>query len=239
MWRHGAVSNFPAVFAPVLLRLAKLSKVKDTRTDDYDWKEVLEALRLLAPREAAELLAEALTDVELRNFQRSEYAQEVFRELAKDHPELAMQAIGKWILDKRRGAIFRIWEFRGIFDAIGLPTVKPWVEENGSAGAIGIARHIDGPRIENGSPVIPQLADWLLSTYRNVPEVFREFARGRHSGEARWGRARDRENDLQNLLKHFESSPQEWVQQWVRYERKSHQWEVEQDDRRDEEDGRI
>jgi hypothetical protein len=144
-----------------------------------------EAIAPRVPQEAAELLADVITDFESHNFQRKEYAQEVFGKLAKDYPDIAMRSIGKWLLDKRRGVIFRISGFRGLFDAIGLPTVKPWVQEHGKVAAIGIARHLNGPRIENGTPIVPELADWLLSAYRNVPEVFGEFAMGRHSGTAR------------------------------------------------------
>lgn len=239
MWRHGASSGISAELTHALIRLVKLATNSLSNIDDYHWKETLEAIAQEAPQEAAELLAEEISSVESHQFQRRSYAEEVFRALAKNYPDIAMRAIGKWIMDDRHGVIFRMFEFRGLFDAIGLTTVRPWVEQNGEVAAIRIARHLDGPRVENDLPIIPELADWLLSSFANVKDVFHEFAMGRHSGVARWGNAKDREPELETFLNHFESSPQEWVRQWIQYERQSHMHEVKRDARIEEEDDRI
>jgi hypothetical protein len=239
MWYHHAESSIPEELVPTMLRLAELSEDPNSRTDDYEWKVMMERLAKTAPEKTAELLADTITGVEIRHFQRGEYAQEIFKNIAKIQPSTAMGAIGKWVLDKRRGIVFRMWEFRGMFDAIGLATVKPWVETHGDVAAIGIARHLDGPKVVDGIPVIPELADWLLSTYGHVRDVFAEFAMGRHSGQVRSGHARDREANLLAFLKHFEGSPKDWIRKWVGYELKYHKREVELDARWDEEDERI
>lgn len=239
MWRHGTTSVIPQDLVPVLIRLAELSSEGDEGADDHGWKEVMEALAPVAPHKAAELLADEITNVENHRYHRAQYAQEVFTSLAKEHPEIAMEAIGKWVLDGRRGVYFRLFEFRGLFDAIGLETVRPWVEKHGTVAAIGIARHVCGPSVEHGVANIPALADWLLSTYQHVPDVFNEFAMGRHSGEMRSGHARDREAGLEQLLSHFEGNPKQWVRKWIDFERENHRREVEWHDQRDEEDSRL
>lgn len=239
MWRHRATSNIPTELTPVLLRLADLSAAAEVHVDDYHWKELLEELAESAPIEAATLLAEDITNVHARRYQRSMYAQELFRALAKSHPNVAMQAIGKWVMDEERGVIFRLFEFRGLFDAIGLTHVKPWVEGHGSLAAVRLARHVDGPSVQNGKPVIPELADWLLTSYQHVPEVFREFSMGRHSGEMRAGHARDREAQLTAFLSHFEAISTEWVRKWIEDERASHRRDIEWDDEMEEKNGRV
>ncbi|MGA2498260.1 MAG: hypothetical protein ABSH20_10995 [Tepidisphaeraceae bacterium] len=239
MWRGHPPSTLPVELVPHLICLAKMAALPETKVDDHDWKEVVEAIGLVAPQDAAELLAETITDVESHRFHRGRYAQEAFCSLARGHPDVAMQAIGRWILDKRRSVIFRMWEFRGLFDAIGLATVRPWTEAHGEAAAISIARHLDGPRLEGGTPIIPELADWLLTTYSHVPRVFQEFAMGRHSGQFRAGHARDHAGELDTLLKPFDGHPKEWIQKWVQYERDNHRHDIEWDDRRDEERERI
>lgn len=239
MWRHNAAGPISASLVPAILRLARLAATVGTSAYDHHWKEVVEELARFAPKETAELLADEITDVESGRYERGRYAQEILRAVAKDHPQTVMLAIGKWILDKRRSIVFRIFEFRGLFDAIGLQTVMPWVEKHGNAAAIGIARHLNGPRVENGVPVIPELADWLLPKYEHVPEVFQEFAMGRHSGQVRTGRARDREAKLEESLSPFEAIQKEWVKKWIKYERDSHRREIEFDDHIDEEWGRV
>ena len=147
-----------------------------------------------------------------------------------------MEAIGRWVMDDKRGTVFHLWEFRGLFDAIGLETVQPWVHEHGGVAAIRIARHLDGPHLDgNGGPVVPPLADWLLTEFEREAQVFREFWMGRHSGVVRWGHARDHREEIERLVKAFATDTRRWVKMWAKYELDQLHSEIVYDDQHDDE----
>jgi len=208
--------------------------------DDYNWKITVEMLMERYPDEIAEILADVISNVDSHQYQRSEYAQEVFKHLANSFPAKAMTAIGQWVLDEKHGTIFRMWNFKGLFDAIGLDAVRPWVQQHGKVAAVRIARHLDGPRLDDqGNPVVPPLADWLLTEFWDAHEVFREFCMGRHSGVVRWGRARDHRDETERLTELFVDHPKEWVRAWVKNERDHLKFEIEHDDRWEDERNRT
>ena len=209
----------------------ELSLLPEHVVDDYEWKVVAVSLMHRSPEKVAQILVTSIVDVETHRFQRSEYAQDLFRELASEHPQLAMAAIGTQVMDRRLGPVFRIFDFKGVFDAIGVETVRPWVIENGTDAAIRIARHLDGPTVgPDGAGVIPPLADWLLSEYAEEPDVFREFCMGRHSGVVRCGLARDHREDIESLVAPFRDSSKPWVREWAKYELAEIESEIKHED---------
>ena len=235
-WSDRGRSGIPSPLDTEAMRLLGETGELAEGIDDYDWKIVVSALMPKYPREIAELLADAITDVESRRFQRSEYAQEIFKLLAKEHPSEAMQAIGHWILDDRRGPIFRIWDFKGLFDSIGLPTVSGWIRTHGDQAAVRVARHLEGPSVgDDGTPRVPELADWLLTEYSGVKDVFREFVMGRHSGEVRVGSAIDRKPEVERSLAPFRHHEKAWIREWAEAEWQEFESEIEWDERHEDE----
>jgi len=222
--------------AAAAIRLLSLAGEPQNVVDDWDWKIVAELLMPIYPSEVAHILADTITDMESHRFDRSKYAQELFKKLADSQPGEAMKAIGRWILDERRGPLFQLLVFRGLFDTIGLDTVRPWVEQQGEIAAVRIARHLDGPALnENGEPVIPELADWLLTRFAHSRRVFREFCMGRHSFEIRGGHARERREGIERLTKPFVHDHRKWVRDWAKYEMDWLQEETSRDDLEEDE----
>ena len=218
------------------LQMLKLSAKPTMRVEDRDWKVVADMMTAEFPAEMADLVADALTDVKVHRFQRRRYAQAIFQNLAGRDPKRAMEAIGRWVMDEERGPIFCAWELRGLFDSIGLDTVRPWVERHGAQAAIRLARHLNGPSLDSdGKPIVPALADWLLTEFENEDRVFSEFCMGRHSGEVRCGNACDHRDENEKAVKPFLSDPRGWVQKWAKYELEHLEWEIKHDDEREDE----
>ena len=231
---HGKIA-LPKELATRGLQMLELAANPSVRVDDHDWKVVAELLIPEFPAEIAHVLADAITDMRSHRFQRAEYAEQTFTNLASGNPSKAMEAIGRWIMDDERGPVFCICEFRGLFDAIGLETVRPWVQRHGAVAAVRIARHLNGPSLDDeGKPVVPELADWLLTEFEKEDRVLGEFCIGRHSG-VRWGRARDHQAEIEELVKPFRDDPRPWVQQWAKYELDDLELEIRRDDQREDE----
>lgn len=238
MWLHFRKSLLNNNLDDVLLEMLVASESKSVGAIDYEWEQIVEHLTPVFPKEIASLLAREIANIETRRYERRKYAIKHFKLLARENPETAMEAIGEHVMGEK-GDSFRIFEAQGIFDAIGLETVKPWIEKQGQTAALRIARSLDGPTVKDGKPHIPELADWLLTKFASYPKVFSEFAMGRHSMEVRWGYAKDREVELKEFLEKFSSYKQPWVQKWVDYEWNEHEFEVDRERRMEEERDRL
>ena len=102
--------------------------------------------------------------------------------------------------------------------------------------AVRIARHLNGPRVdEQGNPVVPELADWLLTEFEEEEDVFAEFCMGRHGGEVRMGHARDRRGEVEALVRPFRNHSKRWVREWAEYEMKELEFEISRDDQHEDE----
>lgn len=235
-WSEHGKDILEEQLAAAAIRLLSLACGSQYVVDDWDWKIVAGLLISIYPSEVADVLAETITDMESHRFDRSRYAQELFKKLADSQPGEAMKAIGRWILDERRGPLFQLLVFRGLFDTIGLDTVRSWVEQHGEIAAVRIARHLDGPALnENGELVIPELADWLLTRFSDDTRVFREFCMGRHSFEIRGGHAREWREDIERLTKPFVHDHRKWVRDWAKYEMDWLEEETSRDDLEEDE----
>jgi hypothetical protein len=234
-WTDQAKEPISQPLVSILRRLLHLAADPNAHVDDYEWKVATELLSGVLPGEAAEVYATAMTDIKSRRYHRGKYAEEGLAKLAQQHPQLVMNAVGERIADPKRGMIFRILVFKGLFDAIGLETVMSWLTEHGPDEAVRIARHVAGPHVEDGKAVVPELADWLLTEYANVEDVFREFCMGRHSGVVRWGGGDDRRKEAEALVAPFRSDPRSWIQKWIKYEESEAEYEIKRFEERDEE----
>lgn len=232
---HGKHAWSPRLHDRAIEMLA-LTTNPDHCVHDRDWRIVVQLIMPTSPAKAAATIAEAITNVQATGHQRREYARTLFKTLAREHPTMAMDAIGRWIMDEERGPVFCIWEFRGLFDAIGVETVRPWVKERGVTAAVRIARHLDGPRLDDdGSPLVPELADWLLTEFEAEDRVLSEFCMGRHSGVVRWGGARDRQEEVERLVQPFRNHRQQWIERWIDYELQHLEREIKRHDQDEEE----
>jgi hypothetical protein len=166
------------------------------------------------PEETADLAADALTSAGPLRVSLQDLILPPLLELARRHPRLVMDAIGRQILDPDRRPYFGLLSFQGLFEAIGLPEVQRWLGEHGAEPVRYIARHLASPRVQDGAPFIPPVTDWVLTQFGADDRIFGEFCMGRHAFEIREGHARDRRAELERSLEPFRNHGQLWVRRW-------------------------
>lgn len=188
-----------------------------TRETDA-WVDVLTSIGMTAPLIALDLAANALVQGRTGHAIPSELLLPVLKDLAAAHPAESIKTVGALLLDPRHRLMFGVLKFDGLFDAIGVDAIRDWARDMDAESVAMIARHLDGPRIESGTPVVPPLADWLFHEYGMDSGIFDEFCAGRHAFEIRAGTARDRWTALNALLEPFRRDQREWVRRWVEYE---------------------
>ncbi len=139
-------------------------------------------------------------------------------ELARCHPHLVVDALGQRILNPDRRAFFGLRRFSRLFEAIGLPEVQKWVGQHGAEPVRYIARHLDSPCIQDGTPFIPPVTNWVLTQFGEDERVFGEFCMGRHAFEVRVGHTRDHRAEIEQDLEPFRNHTLRWVRRWVERE---------------------
>lgn len=189
------------------------------------WVDTLTSLGRSAPLRALDLAAQALVRDTSRHAIPTELLLPVLRELSAAHPADAMEAVGQILLNPMHHRMCGVLKFHGLFDAIGVDAVRAWAKDKDTEVVALIARHLDSPTIESGSPVVPPLADWLFQEYGMDVVIFDAFCAGRHAFEIRLGTARDRQADLNALLEPFRYDRREWVRKWVEYEERLSKYE--------------
>lgn len=186
--------------------------------ETHAWVDVLTSIGMTAPLMALDLAANALVQCRTGDAIPSELLLPVLKDLAAAHPAESMKTVGALLLDPRHRLMFGVLKFDGLFDAIGVDAIRDWARDKDAESVAMIARHLDGPRIESGTPFVPPLADWLFHEYGMDSGIFDEFCAGRHAFEIRVGTARDRWTALNALLEPFRRDQREWVRRWVEYE---------------------
>jgi hypothetical protein len=219
-----------------VLRVAELTVEQESEVDDYGWEVTMRLLAFHRPEQAAEILVQSMTARSRRSLYLRDESLEILTALAREHPAPVMEAIGRAILDPKRRVFFGIDVYRGLFEAIGLPTIREWIRTQGPDKAVWFARHLPSPSLaSDGTPVLPPLTEWLLTEYEGSDDVFQEFCAGRHSFEVRVGPASARTWEIERSMRPFLSHPLRRVREWAEYELESHRRDVEFDQRRDDE----
>jgi hypothetical protein len=124
-----------------------------------------------------------------------------------------MVVLGDVFADKERRWMFRALVFGGLFDSIGVPAVSRYLRAHPDHAAF-IARHLDGPSIDEGGKLkVPELADWLMSRFSEITEVWDEFMMGRHAFEV-FGVPEGYEA-AKDIASRFVDHPKAWVRKWA------------------------
>lgn len=107
--------------------------------------------------------------------------------LASHDPALLLRKLGERMLG-REGVDFYIGAYRDVVALFPLPTLKAWLEANGTEAARRLARHVPPPALSgDGKPVMPDLTRFLLERFGDDDRVFREFVTGVHGVDWREG----------------------------------------------------
>ncbi|MEY8750078.1 hypothetical protein [Alkalicoccobacillus gibsonii] len=153
--------------------------------DDWEWQEVFKIIPTGLDEHKITLLIEVLTSRKLGHSNLEDFVVFNLKKYAQEgYSENVMSKLGTAMLNNKTNFSFYLHVFRGLFESIDYEVVKGWVENNGIDAARAIARHIASPYPkENDKSYVPQLTEWLLSTYEWDDRLFREFIAGRHSLE--------------------------------------------------------
>lgn len=227
-WTHYGSLPLPPELAGAVIQVLQASL--DVRADVSAWSSLLESLAPSHPEETADLVTDALTSTGPLRVVLEDLTQEVLLKLARQHPRLVMDAVGRRILDPSRRPFFGLRRFQGLFEAIGLPEVQRWMTEHGSEPIRYIAYQLETPHIQDNEPFIPPVTEWVMAQFGTDDKVFREFCAGRHSFEVQVGHARDRRSELERALAPFLEHPLQWVRRWAEWELKENEHEAKLDD---------
>jgi hypothetical protein len=216
MWAHGDQEVVDPALAALALNLASRPRRKTNGHRYYAWQQVLLALCSFYPRQVAEIVLGRITEPSASHERWSEQNSGILSSAAAVNPADVMEAVGNVLLDETRRVIFGVSVFHGLFEAIGLPQVKSWVEQHGIDYLRWIGRHLPSPHLdEQKRPVLPPLTDWLFREHEDDEQAFQWFLMGRHSGEAfhegEVDPARTRE-EMQPFFEHELHRVREWAQ---------------------------
>lgn len=98
-------------------------------------------------------------------------------ELAERYPGVVLEELGRWMSDEEWGWIY-VADFKAVFELIPENLIIDWVRAAGVEAAPAIARHLQEPRLEDDTPLVPGLAEWVLSESEDDDRVFNEFCAG-------------------------------------------------------------
>jgi hypothetical protein len=195
--------------AMALLRTAVSTKY----VSQHEWGILLDLIAQSNPREAAEIAVEVIRTPRSSSVVLEATIGTTLATLAQSHSEIVMDVVGRCLLDRAGRAYFNIFRFRGLFDRIGLPVLKKWIETHGADALPAIAWQLSCPYVnKDGTVVVPPVWEWVCS---QSEESFRKFCDGCHSGEVKVGYAKDRRPALAESMKPFLSHESTLVRRWA------------------------
>jgi hypothetical protein len=145
---------------------------------DYWWARALENFAPGTPERACSVAIVGLTG---NDYEKRNAAWSILSSLAKMHPDLVMDGVGKILLDKERGWRLRTDARSGLFQALPLESVQRWLSVSGIEGARVIANHLQPPFLDDeGKPQVHPLTEYVLVNWGHDKEVFGRFVASTH-----------------------------------------------------------
>jgi hypothetical protein len=202
-----------------------------------DWLAIIQTMAERNPISTADLLLTALIAQWPSRLVGEDGVLALLKTLAASNPNVVLDAIDHVIQEPERRAFFDMRSFPGLFEALGFDSVRSWIEKHGSEYARYVARHLKGPFLHEGTPIVPPLTEWLLARFEDDDEVFRRFCLGRWPRIAWRGDARDRLAEREKALAPFRQHSLRRIREWVEYElghaRKEAEWDKLSDEYRE------
>jgi hypothetical protein len=219
---------FDATELEAMWKVLEASAPLDDRAD-YWWVLAVQRFAPQAPERACNVAILALTgdDYEKRN-----HAWSILSILAKDHPELVMESVGKILADEKHGWRLRVGARSGLFQSLPFESVQRWLKETGIEGARAIANQLQPPSVSaEGKPQIHPLTEYVLANWGDDETVFVRFAASTHhlqmySGDIARAHRSEAES-ARPLLLHPISAIRRWAEREVSMgEEQARQWTI-------------
>ncbi len=196
---------------------------------DYWWVRGVQTFASEAPERACRTAILALTG---EDHEKRDHAWSILSILAKTHPDLVMESVGRVLLNPEQGWHLRILRRSGLFQALPLESVQRWLARNGIEGARVIANHLQPPFLDNeGKPEIHPLTEYVLANWGDDQMVFGRFAASTHhlqmySGDIASTHRKEAERARPFLL-HPISAVRRWAEhEVVSGEEQARQWAI-------------
>lgn len=218
-WNLETIEHFPASLAQAVLGILDACLDGKHRYSSWDWNRVVRMVPSEFIAQKCALLSRAIAEINYIDIDVESEALTLLEQLATNYPNEVMEAVGAQALHPINRNSFFLRSYRGLFESIGLNTVRNWIHRVGVQGAQAIARHVFSPSPTADDPIhVHPLTEWLLTEFEEDERVFDEFCAGRHASESYWGSIGSYyvgvEEKMQQYLKH----PLRRVREWAQYE---------------------
>ncbi|MGL6341368.1 MAG: hypothetical protein ACRC80_19770 [Waterburya sp.] len=188
------------------------------RTEEYKWEKILRSVAKFDAERAIKISSLAILS---ENDQQKMIAEQVLVDLAKSHPELVMQNVGKIILDDEYRWYFEIEKYRSLIKNLPLEAMKHWLNSVGVIGARRIAKQLSLPYLDwdnNSQPIVPPLTEFVLTEFEDDEETFKKFCVSSHNLQVYVGDTVAHKNKEVEIARSFLNHPLRRIREWAEYE---------------------
>lgn len=188
------------------------------RSEEYNWEIILRNAAKFNIEKAVKIASLAILS---KNDQQKIRAEQVLVDLAKTHPELVMDNVGKIILDDEYGWHFEIAKYRSLIQNLPLDAIKKWLRSVGIVGARRIAKQLSLPYLDwdnNSQPIVPPLTEFVLSEFEDDEETFKKFCVSSHNLQVYVGDTVAHKNKEVEIARSFLNHPLRRIREWASYE---------------------
>ena len=180
------------------------------------WNEALWLLSDVEPDWTASVAASSIAG---EDFDKRNYSTSILAKLAASHPKTIMKVTGDVILDPDRGWGWAVGPRRAVFTSLAVDVVLEWLAEAGVEGARRIAYHLPSPSVgTDGTPVVPELTEQVLTAYGEDERVFARFLVGRHDLQGFSGEISTQYEAHARTAKAFLDHPSPVIRRWAESE---------------------
>jgi hypothetical protein len=182
----------------------------------YEWEQILNSLINFNTEQVIKILCKYIGH---EDYSLDKHASSLLLTIAKEHPQMVMNILGKVLIDQEKSVRFFIRKYDKLIHAISPEIVISWVEQNGFEAAIKLARHLPLPYIdENSQPKVPPLTEYILSKFEGEERLFNEFIAGAHSFQMYSGDIAEQYEAEAEVAKRFLDHSLKRVREWAVYE---------------------
>jgi hypothetical protein len=197
------------------LALLLRSSIPDAGRGSHAWDDLLGRLCDSNPDEAISIAAAGLSSLD---FFVAETAASHLTRAALSHPEKVMDQFGSALLSPSTGPYLNFRQLTNVVNALPFQTLKTWLERNGEAAAVSLARHLPPPYLEGNAPQVPELTAFVLEQFERSESVIREFCAGVLSSRGYSGDITGQIRQEGEVARKFLGHRLKRVQEWARYE---------------------
>ena len=189
------------------------------KSEAYNWEIILRSAAKLDIEKAVNIASLAILS---KNYQQKMNAEKFLVDLAKSHPELVMENVGKVILDDEYGWHFEIEQYRFLIQNLPLEAMKQWLNSVGVAGARRIAKQLALPYLdEKDQPIVPPLTEFVLSEFEDDEKTFSNFCISSHNHQVYTDDMVAHKNKEIEIARSFLNHPLRRIREWATKEIRS------------------